>query len=67
MAQAKVWLSSWSVRSVHCSRTGSGHMGPHRSRKQPSPVTTTNNGGSGNLGYPTPVSATNGPGKALTR
>jgi hypothetical protein len=30
-------------------------------------VATTNVGGSGNLGYPTSVRATNVPGKALTR
>jgi hypothetical protein len=27
VTEARAWLSSWSVRSVHCSRTGSGHMG----------------------------------------
>jgi hypothetical protein len=27
MTEARAWMSSWSVRSVHCWRTGSGHMG----------------------------------------
>jgi hypothetical protein len=27
MAEARAWLSWWPVGSVHCSRTGSGHMG----------------------------------------
>jgi hypothetical protein len=27
MTEARAWMSSWSVRSVRCSRTGSGHMG----------------------------------------
>jgi len=35
MAEARAWLSWWPVGSVHCSRTGSGHMG---ATPQPKPT-----------------------------
>jgi hypothetical protein len=67
MTEGWAWMSSWSVRSLHCSRTARATWGPHRNRNEPSQLATINVEGSGNLRYPTSVRATNVPGKALTR